>query len=171
VIAGTLLLIAGLASWAFFVQRSNTEPHSYSRGGKPPSSVRLVAGDTYSIAIHGGVDREVQLGLSPSALQCTAALAGQAPGALELVVEQQDTKATDKIASFVSAISGVVQVQCTGIGRVYVDDAADATFDWSGVWLVLASLALAIGVPLMLSALRGPVRSSVRAGGEDDEVQ
>ena len=176
-LAGPLLVLIGLACWALYVQRSHSEPHAYSHGTNPPSHVRLVAGDTYQISIHGGVRREQQLGLDPAALQCTAARSGQVPGALRLaVVEQRDSKANDQIASFVSAISGAVQVQCTGIGAVYVDDAADAPFDWSGTWLVLASLALLIGLPLTLSVLRGTTRrgaadSADRPVGEYDQVE
>jgi hypothetical protein len=161
-------VIAGLASWALYVNQAGSERHSYSRGANPPTYVRLVAGNSYSIAIHGGVDREVQLGVDPSTLLCTAALPNQSPGALDVVTEQQDSKATDRIATFVSAISGSVQIQCNGIGAVYVDDAADAPFDVSGVWLVLASLALLIGLPLTLSGLRRPTVAPSALPDADD---
>jgi hypothetical protein len=153
--AGTLLVIAGLAFWALYVTQSGSERHSYTRGGSPPPTVRLVQGHTYWIAIPGGVAEEARRGIDPAALQCTAARPGQAPGALNIAPEQRDSKAIDRIASFVSGINGTVQVQCTGLGTVYVDNAADASFDWSGLWLVLASLALVVGLPLTLSALRG----------------
>jgi hypothetical protein len=165
-IAGTLLVLAGLGFWVLYVQRSGgAEQHSYDRAGRPPSYVRLLAGQTYSIAIHGGVNREIRLGLDPSALQCSAARPGQTPGALNLTNENKDTKAINQIASFVSGITGAVQVRCAGIGAVYVDDAEDAAYDWSGVWIVLASLALAAGLPLALSGLRGP--TPPRALGPD----
>jgi hypothetical protein len=155
-IAGAILVAAGLGCWALYVKQTGNGGHSYDRGGSPASSVRLVAGETYTISIHGGVDREVELGLDPAALQCTAALGGQVPGALDIVAQSRDSKATNEIASFVSSIRGDVQIQCGGVGAVYVDDAEDAPFDSSGVWLVLASLALVIGLPLTLSGLRRP---------------
>ena len=155
-IAGALLVVAGLGFWTLYVKQSGNGGHSYDRGGSPASSVRLVAGETYTISIHGGVDREVELGLDPAALQCTAALGGEAPGALDIVAQSRDSKATNEIASFVSSISGDVHIQCEGVGAVYIDDAEDAPFDSSGVWLVLASLALIIGLPLTLSGLRRP---------------
>jgi hypothetical protein len=168
-IAGTLLVLAGLAFWALFVKQSGgVEQHAYNRAGHPPSYAGVVTGKTYNIAIHGGVDREVALGLDPAQLTCTAARPGQVPGALNLVAENKDSKATNQIASFVSAITGQVHVECKGIGTVYLENAVGASFDWSGVWLVLASLALAVGLPLGLSALRSPAGSSAGASSADD---
>jgi hypothetical protein len=155
VLAGPLLVIVGIVCWALYVKQSHSQAHAYSHGANPPSYVRLVAGHTYQISIHDGVRRETELGVDPAALQCTAARPGQAPGPLRLTVEDSSTtKATNQIASFVSSITGSVQVQCAGFPAVYVDDAADASYDWSGAWLVLASLALLAGLPLTLSLLR-----------------
>ena len=174
-LAGPLLVLVGLGCWALFVQRSHSEAHAYSHGANPPTYVRLVAGQTYQISIHGGVRREADLGVDPATLQCTALRPGQAPGALRLQVEDSNTKANNQIASFVSAISGDVQIQCTGIGAVYVDDAANSPFDWSGVWLVLASLGLLIGVPLTVSLLRNTTapgdESALPAADEYDQVE
>jgi hypothetical protein len=167
---GGAMVVAGLAMWALYVKQSRSESHAYSHDGRPPGYVRLVAGDTYSIAIHGGVAREAELGLDPAALQCTAAHPGEAPGALQLDAHDGNTKATNEIATFASDISGQVHIECAQIGAVYVDDASDAPFDWSGVWLVLTSLALVIGVPLTLSALRGTTVSA-GFGREHDEVE
>jgi hypothetical protein len=153
-IVGALLVVAGLGFWALYVQQTGNGGHSYNRGGSPASSVRLLSGETYWISIHGGVDREVELGLDPPALQCTAALDGQSPGALDIVAQTRDSKATNEIASFVSSISGSVHIECEGLDAVYIDDAEDAPFDSSGAWLILASLALVIGLPLTLSGLR-----------------
>jgi hypothetical protein len=153
-VLGPLLILVGLLCWALYVHQTNTEHHAYAHGGNPPTYVQLHMGKTYGIAIHGGVHREIQLGLAPGSVQCTAAQPGEAPGPLDVTAEAQDTKATDRIASFVSGIDGVVHVQCSGIGAVYLDNAADAAYDWSGFFLVLASLALLVGLPLALSGLR-----------------
>jgi hypothetical protein len=135
-IVGPLLAIAGLVCWALYVRATNTEHHSYAHGGNPPTYVKVEAGTTYGIAIHGGVGREGKLGLEPGTLQCTAARHGEAPSPLELSAESVDTKATDRIGSFVSNVNGEITVQC------------------SGIWLVFASVLLAIGLPLTLSGLR-----------------
>ena len=152
--AGSVLVLAGLASWALYVQTSRDEPLAYARGGKPPAYVQVAIGKTYRIAVRGGIATEAQAGITPEALSCTAARPGESPGALDLTYENTDTKATDDIASFVAAFTGRLHVECTRLGAVFVDNADDAAFDWSGVWLVLASLALVIGTPIVLSLLR-----------------
>jgi hypothetical protein len=165
-IAGTVLVLAGLLSWALYAVQSGREAHSYTAGQNPPAYVRLTPGHTYSISIPGGLDRLTQLGVQPTALQCTAAAPGQVGGSLPVTAET-NTKATDRIASFQSSLDGNVHIECARVGAVYVDDAADAGFDWSGTWLVLTSIALAIGIPLTLSALRGLPGNSGRAEPSD----
>lgn len=174
-LAGPVLVLVGVVCWVLFVVQSRSQHLSFSSAASPPQSVRVVAGHTYSIAIHGGVRRLAELGIESSALHCTIAQTGQPPRALQLTAESSDSKANNQIATFVSAVSGDVQIRCTNIGAVYVDNAADASFDWSGLWLVLASLSLVIGLPLTLSLLRGTTRrapeSAARPVREYDEVQ
>lgn len=165
-IAGTLLVLLGLGSWALYVKESGNEPHSYARAGKPPQYVQVQAGKTYRIAIRGGVGAEAAAGLSPADLSCTAARPGQSPGALNLTDESADTKATNDVASFVSAITGKLHVECKGFGTVFVDNAEDAAYDWASFWLVVASLSLVVGTALVLSALRTAGGSSRRPEDE-----
>ena len=155
VVAGALLVVGGLGAWALYVQKSGNEPTAFARDAKPPAYVQVHAGEDYRIAVHGGVATEAKAGIPPESLTCTAAQPGRAPGALSLVYENADTKATNDIASFVAAVNGRLHVACNGLGTVFVSNAEDAPYDWSGVWLVLASLALVIGTPLVLSLLRG----------------
>lgn len=154
-IAGAVLILAGLGFWALYVQASADEPHAYARGGAPPQYVQVEIGKTYRIAVRGGVATLAAAGLEPGNLSCTAARPGQGPGALNLSFETNDTKATNDVASFVAAMNARLHVECAGIGAVFVDNAEDAAVDWSGLWLVLATLALVVGTPLILSALRG----------------
>jgi hypothetical protein len=151
---GALVSLLGLVFWALHSVQAGSARHSFAGLANPPQYVRLIAGHRYWISIHGGVQREAELGVSPGALECTAAGQGQAPVALTITAERADTKAINQIASFTPTFSGYVQVQCGGIGLVYVDDAADASFDWSGAWLVLACVCLLIGLPAVLSGLR-----------------
>jgi hypothetical protein len=166
-VSGTLLVLLGLVAWALYVKTSGDEPHAYSHRGSPPGYVQVIAGHTYRIAIRGGVDEEVALGLDPASLACTAARPGEAPGALAITYQGADTKATNDIGSFVSRITGQVHVECTGFGPVFVDNAADAAYDWSGLWLVLASLGLLVGGPLVLSALRSAGRGTAESADVD----
>lgn len=162
--AGTAVALLGLVFWALHSVQAGSARHSYAGLANPPQYVQLTAGHRYWISVHGGVQREAELGVSPGALQCTSSGQGQAPRALDITAERADTKAVNQIASFTPSFSGYVQVQCSGIGLVYVDDAADASFDWSAGWLVLACVCLAVGLPLTLSGLRGVRREPVGGG-------
>jgi len=153
-LAGGLLVLIGLVSWVVYAVQSRGEQHSYAPGKAPPTYVRLERGHTYWLAIPAGVPAVTAAGLDSTRLQCTAAAPGQAPGALNVAGEQTGTKLTTRIGSFVAGADGSVHIECKGIGDVYVDNAADAGYDWSGLALVIASLALAIGLPLTLSGLR-----------------
>jgi hypothetical protein len=163
-LAGALLVLVGFASWVLYAVQSRGEAHSFAPGKVPPAYVRLERGHTYWISVPDGVRAVTAAGLDPKHLQCTASGAGQAPGSLPVSGEPADTKLITRIASFVAGFSGSVHVECAGLGAVYVDNAADAAYDWSGLELVLTSLALAVGLPLTLSGLR----SLGRAKGAPD---
>lgn len=155
VVISAALVVGGLAAWALYVQASGNESTAFARDAKPPEFVQVRAGQEYRIAVPGGVATEAGAGISPESLSCFAAQPGKAPGQLTIIYENADTKATNDIASFVSAVNGRLHVTCTGLGTVFVANAEDTPYDWSGLWLVLASLALLIGTPLALSQLRG----------------
>jgi hypothetical protein len=156
-VAGIVLVLVGLAGWALYAVEARSERRSYSHGGPPAAYVQLRAGHTYWVAIPGGVDAEITAGLEPKQLSCSAALPGQGPIKLNLVAEDADSKATNQIGSFTAVITGSVRVTCAHLGTVFVDDAQDAGFDWSGLWLIVGCTGLAIGLPLTLSGLRRPL--------------
>jgi hypothetical protein len=166
---GALLVLAGVACWAMYAVQSGREHRAYAHGGTPRSYVHLVAGHLYFLAVPGGVKHLDKAGVQVSALQCTAAAPGQAPGALSITSQSRDTKAIDQIASFSAVRSGYFHIECDRLGAVFVDGTKDG-FDWSGLWLILASVALVIGIPLTLSGRRlvpaGPPRR--RADDDDD---
>lgn len=164
---GVVLTVIGLGAWLLHVLQSGNEQHSYAAGHTPPQYIRVDAGHTYSIAIPDGVSAETKQGLDPGHLACTMTAAGQTAGVLQVTAEDAQTKATNQIGTFVAPLTATVHIDCSGIGPVYVDDAADAERDWSLAWLVLAAIALAIGLPLSLSGLRA---MSVRAR-EDHQVE
>jgi hypothetical protein len=153
-----------------YAVQAGRERHAYAHGGAPQQFVHLVSGHTYWLAVPGGVKHLADVGVQVSALQCTAAAAGQAPGALPVTPQQRDTKAIDQIASFVSGLTGNVHVECDGLGAVYVEGGDDG-YDWSGLWLVLASVALVIGIPLTLSGRRMLPHSAPRQDEDDDDLE
>jgi hypothetical protein len=158
---GLLLVLAGLLCWILYAIAARSENQPYRPHGDPPTTVRLTGGHTYWLAVPGGVETVRDRGADPAGLDCTATSAGPGSSAEALDVaeavskDNSDTKFTDRIGSFVAARSGTFRVTCAQIGRVYVDS-DDSPFDWSGLWLVLASAALAAGLPLTFSGLRRP---------------
>src|SRR5436190_2245242 len=88
-VAGALLVLVGLASWALYAKSSGDEAHAYSRAGPAPAYVQVVAGHTYRIAIRGGVGEEIALGVDPASLACTAARPDQAPEALHMTYDRR----------------------------------------------------------------------------------
>jgi hypothetical protein len=177
-VAGVVVVFAGLVSWALYGLQASRENRSYHPNGAPPKYVRLERGHVYWLAIPGGVPRLRAAHIAPSAPTCTATVPGEAPAELDLIPAVQhdtdETKFLNRFGSFTAARSGRVQVQCSGIGTVYVENAADAGFDWSGFWLVLASAALVVGLPLVVAGWRPPVpvgEGSAAGTREYDEVE
>ncbi|WP_375479494.1 hypothetical protein [uncultured Jatrophihabitans sp.] len=147
---GALLIAVGAIAWVLGAVVLRGEHHAYG-SGTPPREVVLARGSTYWLGLAGGVDQEIARGVAPSALRCTLTnLAGESVR-LSVTPEQRGTKATTQIGSFVAPFSGHAHVSCAGLPNAGVDT---ATSDPSGYLLVLAAIALAIGVPLTLSGLR-----------------
>jgi len=181
-LGGLVLTLLGLGLWVLYRVQAGTEAHSFTPDSVAPRTVQLTAGHQYHLSIPGGVHVEPSLGVEPSLLACTIAPTGGAAAPLSLSAEDSGSKATNQIASFVAPYSGRVHIACTGLPQVFVDDADDVGGDLSGLWLVLATISLAIGLPMTLSALRGSGRrprpasgpawsDSARAAGEDEEIE
>lgn len=168
--AGVVLLVVGAGLWLAFKLLAGTEPHSYAQG-QPPEAVQLVDGHTYSLAIRGGVPAEQQLRIPPTALRCAVSNARIGVRPLTLQPEATDTKAINQVATFVAPVSGRVHLSCAGLTAVFVDDAANAPADHAGLALLLATIALTLGVPLTLSALRSVQRSRRSSATDDDQVE
>jgi hypothetical protein len=159
-VVGGVVVLIGLVSWVLYGIAAGNENRSYRPHGAPPQYFRLVSEHTYWLAVPGGVPSLRAAGVDASKLSCTAAAPGQAPGALQVTSAianaGDDAKFVNRIGSFVAGFSGSAHIECTGVGAVYVENPAGGEFDWSGLWLVLASAALVVGLPLTLSGLRRP---------------
>lgn len=147
------LVVAGLVLLAAFALLKGTEDHAYA-SGSPPTQVEVTAGRTYSLALPGGVTQVARALGDPSALACTITPDGEAGRQLAVAPVAFDTRALHQIASFVAPVSGRVAIGCQSLPRVYVDDADDTGTDWAGVSLLLATICLTVGLPLLLSVLR-----------------
>lgn len=150
-VAGLALVAVGVLLWAGYHVVARGEAHSYTDGAAPPAYVTLHAGARYTLGYPGGRPAAERQGVSPDALTCTATPRGGAPTRLQVAAEASGTKATTQIASFRAPFGGPARVRCAGLSPVYVDN---ATGDPSGYLLVLATIALAVGVPVLLSAGR-----------------
>jgi hypothetical protein len=179
VFAAVALTVVGVALWVLYRVQAGTEAHAYSPGAIAPRTVQLTQGHTYHLSIPGGVQAEYDLGVAPSELACTFTPAGGQAGSLAVTAEDPGdpagSKTTNEIASFFAPVTGRVHVSCSGLPQVFVDDADDSPFDLAGLWLVLATASLAIGLPMMISVLRRPSRArrsrSGWAMGEDEEIE
>jgi hypothetical protein len=170
-VCGIVVVLAGTACWALYGVQAGREHRAYTHGGAPPAYVQLNAGHTYWLSVPGGVRHLDKVGVQVSSLQCTAAEAGQTPVALSVTPQSKGTKATDEIASFFAGITGRVHIECAGTGAVFVSGGSADGFDWSGLWLILASVLLVIGIPLTLSGRRRlPSQSPRGRRDEDDEL-
>lgn len=152
--AGIALLVLGFGLWAVYRLSVSSERHAFAAGAIAPTYVEVTAGKTYRIAAPGGVQRESDAGVDPSALRCSVTPQGAPAVQLAITPEQAGSKATDQVATFVAPVTGKVHIDCRGGSEVFVDDADDAAADRSGLWLVLATIMLAIGAPVTLSVLR-----------------
>jgi hypothetical protein len=150
-VAGAVLIALGALLWVLSRVAATGEAHAFAPGHAPPRQVQLVQNHTYRLAIPGGLPAERRVGVTPSALACQAQRAGEDRVALRLTDESTSTKAVDTIASFIAPYGGAAHLTCTGLRRVYVEGVGS---DPAGLLLVLATIALAVGVPLLLSGLR-----------------
>lgn len=166
-VSAVVLVVLGVWFWALYHFTVNGERHSYGADAGAPRTVRVSAGSTYHLAVHGGVRTLTRLGLAPELLGCTYTPSGRSqPRALHITPESQQTKALDQIASFVAPQYGRISVACAGVPAVFVDNADDSGSDRSGLFLLLASIALAMGIPLLLSVLRRHMRETGPLGGQ-----
>jgi hypothetical protein len=166
-----VLVVAGLLLCVLYRVTSGSEQHSFATGAVAPFDVSVTKGHSYSIGYPGGVDREVALGVDPVQLTCTESQTNGASTRMAITAEQVGTKATNQIATFVSPVTGPVHIACQGLTSVFVDNSDDARTDFSGFFLLLGTIALALGLPLMLSVLRRPLGQSVDRARDEHEIE
>ncbi len=147
-----MLVVLGALFWVLSRVAAGGEAHAFAPGHPPPHDVHLVSGQTYRLAIHDGVRAAQRSGRDPKSVACSADYGDVAPTALRLTPETSDTKATDTIASFIAPTTGNAHLACAGLPAVYVEGTGGG--DASGLLVVLAAIALGVGVPLLLSGLR-----------------
>lgn len=179
--AAVALLLIGLAAWGLWRVLSGSENLPYTDGASGPPAAHVTRGNTYSLAVRGGIGAMEARGVpirntdnsQVISLDCTWTSGGSAVRSLEVQPEGSDTKAENTVGHFQAPLTGMLRVTCSGWGAMYIPDSDHRTADLSGWALVVAVVALSIGAPLGLSALRSNAerQRALRASDEDDEVQ
>ncbi|HEY3632971.1 MAG TPA: hypothetical protein VGL21_18860 [Jatrophihabitantaceae bacterium] len=164
VLAVALLLGAVLFGGLFRVA-DGAERHSYNSGATPPDTVRLTAGHKYEVSVPGGRKALQKRGVETTSGQCSVTQDGGVAVPLAITVLSPDVRPTNALGNFVAPIGGRVHIDCGSWGAVFVDDSDDSSWDFAGLWLVLAAIFLTGGVALGLSALYA------RTACDDDEVE
>ena len=103
-----------------------------------------------------GVPTRVVDGQDVVNLQCTWAQPSSVSGAqpLQVSAEATGTKAENTVGHFVAPVTGRIHVDCAGWGAMFVPDSTDRAFDWAGLALLVAVVALTVGGALGLGELR-----------------
>ena len=164
------LVLAAIACGLAYRVLSGSERHAFSSGAVPPASAQVSLGRTYELAVPGGVTALAHRGVDADTLTCLWSGNQAVSQKLSLTAAGSSTKATDVIATFTAPINGQLSVDCLGWGAVFVDDANDAAPDLAGAFLLLCVLALAVGLPLGLSAWRDAGAAGEGESDEDDSV-
>lgn len=157
-IVAAIALAVGVIALLGSLVSARHENLPYSAAAAAPRPAHVTSGRTYSLALPGGVTALTEHGVQTQsngtqvALECTWTADGSAPQPLTLTAEAVDTKATNTVAHFSAPITGVIQASCAGWGAVYVPDADDRPTDVSGFMVVIACVALTLGLALALSA-------------------
>lgn len=174
-----VLLLVGIVTLAGGDLLRSQQSLPYAPDAAPPQPAQVTRGQTYSLAVPGGVNALIARGAatrssdSQVAVECTWTRGSSTPQPLTLTAENADTKATNTIAHFVAPVTGAIRVACSGWGPVYIPDSDNRATDWSGVLILLSCVILTLGVALGLSAayVASRLRASVAAedGRGDDE--
>jgi hypothetical protein len=175
------LLLVGFLSLGLWRVVSGSEHQAFAKGATPPSASKVKAGNTYSLAVPGGVPAMLSHGISEVSgaageqlgLTCEWSIGGAASQTLVVSPESPGTKAITTVAHFTAPASGEIAVSCDGWGRMFIPDAETGSSDPSGYFLLLSIITLTIGGSLALSAgyrrsQLGALRSGEDFGSDDD---
>ncbi|HEY2043530.1 MAG TPA: hypothetical protein VGH11_12705 [Jatrophihabitans sp.] len=151
--AGVVVLLLGLVAFGGSRVLAAGQRHAYDKGAIPPATYQLTAGKVYQLSAPGGVAALTKLGLltTGAALNCHATDPTGVETQLSIQSTKDDPRDLTEFATFQAASTGPVHISCTGLARVFVDDAADAGTDVAGALMVLATALGVIGVAAVAS--------------------
>jgi hypothetical protein len=148
--AGVALILVAVLVYALSRLLAAGQLHSYDAGASPPAAARLIAGKQYQLSSPIGVATLRKRGLLDS-LSCSWSSDGQVQYQVNVVAIMNDDRDLRTFATVTAPASGRFRVYCTGIDKVFVDDAEDTGRDTSAVLVLLSALIGVLGVPLAVS--------------------
>ena len=164
-----VLLVLGVGLFCLYLVFNGSEHHSYNAGAKPAQNVQVTGGKVYEISTPGGVVGLQHRGLDPNSIACTYSTSQVASSSLSISSLGGGTRTTHAVATFVAPVSGDISISCTELSSgVFVDDADNAPSDPSGLFLLLATIALGVGAPIGMSYLYS---RSLGRPRQDDQVE
>ena len=142
---GVVVLLLAIVLFAGSRLVAATQNHSYDKGATPSATYHLTVGKTYQLSSPTGDADLKSAGVLDNLVCVTTNSAGvQTP--LTSVATLDDERDLRMFATFQAAATGDFAVTCTGISRVFVDDADDSAFDWAALLMLLAIAAAVVGV-------------------------
>ncbi len=148
--AGVALLLLAVLLFAGFRLVAQGQRHSYDPDASPAKSYRLTAGRSYQLSSPIGLTALQSHGVLTS-LACSWSTDGQLQHPLELATAEADDRDMRTFATFAAPATGALQVSCTRIDKVFIDDADDAGRDHSALLVLLAIVAGFAGVSATVS--------------------
>jgi len=130
-----------------------TEHHAYNANSTPPGVVTLTQGKKYQLSTKDGQPGLAARGEQIATANCLWQTGTTTQQPLGITGLGADSGAIHVVATFIAPASGPVQILCSGLGPVFIDDADDSTPDLALAFVVLASGLAAVGVSLGIWAL------------------
>ena len=152
ILCAALLLVAAMLYFTLFAVSKSTGHHGYD-SGRAPASVKVTAGKQYQLSVRGGRAALTSRGVSADQPSCSWSTGGGSGQPLAVKPLPADSRSVNVVATFVAPTSGQVRIDCAGWGSILVDDSDDSAFDRTGLFLLLAITALAIGLAFGLGLL------------------
>ena len=143
--AGMALVLFALLVFAGGRVAAPGRDHAYDPGATPPSTYRLTAGRDYQLSTATELTilrRTVNL----AELACVSATGSAEPVPVSVVGTADDDRAQHVFATVQVARSGPQHVTCNGVSEVFIDNADDASFDYTGLTVLLATVIGVLGV-------------------------
>ncbi|HEX4729199.1 MAG TPA: hypothetical protein VH298_15445 [Jatrophihabitans sp.] len=147
---GVVLIMLAVLVYAVSRFLASGQEHSYDAGASPPTTVRLIAGKQYQLSTPVGVSTLRNRG-QLDALSCYWSEDGNLQNPLQVQETLSDDRDLHTFATVIAPSTGRQQIGCTGIDKVFVDDAEDSGRDTSAAVVLLSVLVGTVGVPLAVS--------------------